>query len=1186
MRERVEELERGDFKSNTPKIEISTPLIEITLNADDCYDGSFTLISTNSYKMKGVVYTSTYRMQCINSQFIGKEATIQFLFLSKGICEGEAIKGNFYIISNGGEFSLPFIVNIQKKVILSSMGKINNLFHFTNLAALNWNEAFEVFQLPEFRNIFINHDKRYENLYIALTAGEVMTEQCMEEFLIGIHKKNPISIQINEQEKNFVPLTGDEKESITITKSTWGYVKIKIHADSEFIELHDNILTTDDFIGSSYPLEYIIRKDKLHSGRNFGRIIFNTINCNIVYHVTVSAEDEKELWKKRKKARMRKKCLVELTKLYTAFRCKKTNTNPWVKDCMEYVNELIDSEEDNKVYKLLKAQLLFIEKKNYDAYELLKEFEQNKKDIKEDIRRYVYYLYLTTFWNKDKKYLSKITDEVRNIYNKKQKSWEILWVLLCMDTTLQADTLQKFSKIEEQYYLGGESPIIYVEAYRLMQAELFILAKLDRFELQVLWWAAKNQVLSREVLLQTANLSAKAKEFNHILYKILIYGYEKYQDKEILGAICGLLIKGNKTEAKYFKWYSLGVEQDVRITRLYEYYMYAIPMHNTENIPKPVLMYFGYYNNLEYKKSALLYERVIKQRDVYPELFQSYRRHIEEFMLEQLMLKRNNEQLAFIYDTMLSLNQMTKEIANKISGILFGCELYCKNPNIKSVLVVHKHLKTEKIYPVIDNTAYINLYTKEYEIALLDREGNRYLNSIEYELKNLIDEAYYIKRCYELDTEDINIKFNICQNLVASSNITDKCLEIISELIDESFIKDSYKNYLRSIVIQYCYDHYEDDNLTIYMKDMNLACVAGFQRSKAIEYLIMKGFYEKAYEEIQKYGCEQIKVKQLVKLISRLIDINDYEENAILLSMCVYVFQARKYDDTILNYLVQYFNGTSNKMKDIWIAAFKFDLDAYELSERLILQVLFTNEYIEEIDKIFEYYYIKGARFQIEKAFLTYYAYRYLVFNKTVGDKIFEYIAKEQQNEDLQNDTCKLALLKHFAQDSVLTEKNKEYVMKTLQEFMHRKMYFKFYNQFEKQILETCCYEGQYIVEYQADSNNKVQIHYFREDLKGEGEYKIEEMKQIYPGIYSKQFTAFYGERIQYYMTEENNTDHLVKNHVIVKNEMDLCSTQSRYNMLNDMSVAMQLNDDQTLLELMKRYAYNSQTVELLFKSI
>jgi hypothetical protein len=614
--------------------------------------------------------------------------------------------------------------------------------------------------------------------------------------------------------------------------------------------------------------------------------------------------------------------------------------------------------------------------------------------------------------------------------------------------------------------------------------------------------------------------------------------------------------------------------------------MFSIPMDYVENIPRPVLMYFGYFNNLDYKKSALLYERVIKQRDVLPELFQSYRRHIEEFMLEQLMLKRNNEKLAFIYNTMLSLNIITPEIAKAISGIIFDCELYCKNKKIKSVSVIHRHLNREKIYPIIDNKAYINVYTNDYAITFLDNEGNRYLESIDYSIKNLMDEAFYVKKCFELLTESIDIKFNIAQNLIDSNNIMDNHLNLILELINEDNMKEKYKVNLRNTMIKYCYDHYDDDNLIEYITALDFEQIESFQRSKAIEYLIMKGLYDKAYDEIIKYGYEKIGVKQLVKLASRLIYLHEFEEDKIILSVSSYVFSCKKYDEIILKYLIEYFSGSANKMRDIWIAAYKFDIDSYELSERLILQVLFTNTYLEEIDDIFEYYYLKGSRFNLAQAFLTYNAYNYLVIDKKIGNKIFEYIGREQQNEGLQNDTCKLAMLKYFSTYKTLSTKDEEYVNRTIKEFINKKMYFKFYEQFSEKILKPYCYEGKHMVEYRTNINKNVFIHYIQEDLAGDGEYRIEEMEQTYPGIYNKMFTIFYGEKVQYYITEDNNTDNLVKNNIIVKNEMDLYSTQSRYNMLNDMSVAFTMHDNETLLELMNKYAVYSQAVDKLFVTI
>jgi hypothetical protein len=159
-------------------------------------------------------------------------------------------------------------------------------------------------------------------------------------------------------------------------------------------------------------------------------------------------------------------------------------------------------------------------------------------------------------------------------------------------------------------------------------------------------------------------------------------------------------------------------------------------------------------------------------------------------------------------------------------------------------------------------------------------------------------------------------------------------------------------------------------------------------------------------------------------------------------------------------------------------------------------------------------------------------------------------------------------------------------VNRIIKEFINKKMYFKFYEQFNQKILKPYAYEGKHMVEYKTEQNKRVFIHYIQEDLVGIGEYKTEEMEQTYPGIYNKMFTIFFGEKIQYYIIEDNNVDNIVTNNIIVKNEMDLYSTQSRYNLLNDMSVAYAMHDNETLLILMKRYAVYCQAAETLFKSI
>ena len=53
--------------------------------------------------------------------------------------------------------------------------------------------------------------------------------------------------------------------------------------------------------------------------------------------------------------------------------------------------------------------------------------------------------------------------------------------------------------------------------------------------------------------------------------------YHKYGSKEMLTGICSILIKNAKTDEESFFWYKRGVQMELKITNLFEYFMMAVP---------------------------------------------------------------------------------------------------------------------------------------------------------------------------------------------------------------------------------------------------------------------------------------------------------------------------------------------------------------------------------------------------------------------------------------------------------------------------------------------------------------------------------------------------------------------------------------------------------------------------------
>ena len=86
----------------------------------------------------------------MTDQFTGSDAEIFYCFHGEDLEEGDVIKGSFSVVSNRGEYNLPFVVTVEHGMLNSSIGAIRNLFHFANLAKNNWKEAVRLFYDPEF----------------------------------------------------------------------------------------------------------------------------------------------------------------------------------------------------------------------------------------------------------------------------------------------------------------------------------------------------------------------------------------------------------------------------------------------------------------------------------------------------------------------------------------------------------------------------------------------------------------------------------------------------------------------------------------------------------------------------------------------------------------------------------------------------------------------------------------------------------------------------------------------------------------------------------------------------------------------------------------------------------------------------------------------------------------------------
>ena len=362
---------------------------------------------------------------------------------------------------------------------------------------------------------------------------------------------------------------------LVINRNGWGYSELFIETDGDFIVLEKEVIRDEDFLGNCYRLPFYVSAGRLHGGRNYGEIRLTNPYVSLTARVTVV---NKTVAARVPGVRRQKKHkIMELMQYYEAFRTKKISASSWMKETGELIEELVHMDERDLAVKLFQAQFLITSGRANEAEWIL---GQADKELEEhfDATLYCYYLYLNTLISRKGVYIDETAGQVERIFAQNSDNWRIAWLLLYLSEDYTRSASKRWIVLEEQFRQGCTSPVLYIEAWNLLLANPTLLMRLGNFEIQILSYAAKKDLLTVDIINQSVYLAQKQKNYSGRLFFILKACYKVMPTDEILQTICTLLIKGNITAPFSFPWYEKGIEKELRITRLYEYYMMSIPL--------------------------------------------------------------------------------------------------------------------------------------------------------------------------------------------------------------------------------------------------------------------------------------------------------------------------------------------------------------------------------------------------------------------------------------------------------------------------------------------------------------------------------------------------------------------------------------------------------------------------------
>ena len=1181
MRARIGQIAAGRFNGTKPILAFSEETIDLSVIEGRSEAGSFVIESTNQIKICGIVYSTNPRMECLNPHFEGEKVRIRYQFNSKGLTEGDACEGKFVIVCNQIEYSLSFCARITRLYAEASTGAVKSLDDFTRLAASNWDEAYHLFYNRNFLNT-IPYDNVYERLTYEGFACARPSGQNMEEFLIGVNKKQPVSISVDKSEEIFMASKEPQSGCFTITKDNWGYTEIRLRTDCEFIKLSKPVLTLDDFIGKTYLYEYIIDASAMHAGRNFGRIYIDGVYQSFTIDITAGVRDDDGSISGIAVTKDIKECMVGIMELYTNFRLKRIVTGVWANETISILNHLHALMPDEHMYELMKAQAFIINRQRQEAKWILDDFKHSNPDKKAPI--WGYYLYLMTLLEREPSYIDNMTHEVELIFYENPDSVLLFWVLLFLRDQYFDDSAGKLKDIKYWVLRGCSSPYLYIEAYYLISQDPYLIKELSVFELRILSWAVKEKALTKELAGAIFEAVDLAGGFDNRVYELLTAAYEICPEAEYVGIICSYLIKGHKNDTCFHKWFELGIENKLRLTGLYESYLLTMNDRQISPVPKVIQMYFSFDNKLPYRKLAVLYNNIIAAKETEPEVYHKYRKAMGRFAMDQAQLRHIDDNLAVLYEDMLELGFINEELSAAFSDIIYTHKLIVFDKRIVRAIIYQNEMKEPQIVPVTDQCAYFELFSNDYVILFEDSRGYRYVKSISYRLQRLMDAEKYLDRCISLSPDRPQYIVSHFKNVRDYSDFTKDDLKLFKPVFYSESFSDSYKAVMGYRILKYCQLHDYEDYVRPFLQSIDFDILQKDARKYLIDMLVSNRLYEKAYDMAMEYGIDMLAAASKVVLCENALKVQHVDDD-FMVQLAISAFKTGKYSDLVLKYLCENYTGPTDELINLWHAADKFSISSMKLDERILEQGIYTQIEPEKISDIFMEYYKRAGNEKLILAYISLVAHGYLHSGGCKADFIFDIIEKRFIGNRTLNDACQLALLKHFAEKTDITQAELEIEDTLLKYYIYNNMYFDFFARLDYRLLEKYFLYDKAFLQYESTPGTHVVLHYSR-DEDGE-EFNSEDMVEMYDGIYVKTFVIFFGELIRYYITEEHDNSIEVKeSNRLTCNNIPGDNDHSRYNLINEMIISDTLSDETTLKSNIDEYKRLDAATKQLFKLI
>lgn len=1095
----------------TPIVSLSVTNLDIEVEEGKVYKDSFFIESENKVPIEGYVCTTSDKVETEAERLEGTRQEIPFYFKGKLATAGNTFEGDIVLITNGGEYNIPYCVKVIHKFVESSGGRISTMEEFVQIYENNRKEAVDIFFLPNFEEVFLQGKPEQKELYHSLMKSRSKS-LILEEFLTAAGYKNTSFLDVSQDKLILEEEDSSAQLELLLTQS--GYVEGSIYSEKGQIQISRERFSSDDFTDGKL-LFNVEKKQNLLNGSDI--IHIDTVRQDIEISVewwakqtALTKEKEKKLYLKKKRA--------QLMHNYLYFRTGSIAFEDFAEDSEHVLEELSQYTEDNE-WKLYRMHFFLMEERKEEGKELLELLEAISQRNEFTPLEANYFLYLKAMYYRTPEAISRAVSTIREFYELSEYKAEALWMLIYLDREYVYNKRLQYDTIRQLFEEGNNSSLLYFEACDILNENPNYMEELGKFEISIFRWGVRYGYISLSLSYQFARLALKAKYYNKSIYYIAekLYGVEP--DEQFLQVICSLLIKGNRTAKEYHEYFRLAVEANLKIIGLNEFFIRSMDFETYDLIPQRVLIYFTYSNSLDYLEKAYLYSNVLRNKEKYEEVYGAYYSKMLPFIEEQLLKGRINEHLAYLYTC------FQKEVLEKpdnwkaVCDILFYHKLICTNPHIIGVYVSCPELGTEKYYPLSGGTGGVEIYNDRAVLYFVDNNEQRYVKDINYQLREFLSPQQFEEEWIRRNLS--NRKILLMESGKMEENIKEQTLPVLQRIVfNDDFTRWMQVEAVEKMLVYY-ENHQDKRNLARWLGKIDYSNISTEFRKTLMDYYMEVGMMEDAFFGIELYGCDIMGAAKILRLASFGAQCYQGKEDEATLSLAYAAFIRKKCNKDTLIYLMKHFKGETAALLEIWERSKRFGLETAAFERRILEQVMFTGNDTEGVFPVFESFYATDEGDELIDRYLEYASMKELESSMELNDFMHMAIGQEIVNGRMENRHSRIHFLYYFAGREDWYDTIKDTAVYIINGFLQEEFYLPVYQAYSQWITFPIHYQEMTFLTYHGRAGSNVILRY---QIDGE-EYSLRELhlEEVLPGMYVCHMNFFQKDHVKYRLESDGS---------------------------------------------------------------